>query len=232
MFNSFTPHHFDFLPGRSRLQQLLLFINELRIYWKGKEQTWCHHLDFKIAFDSVIHSKLPHKIRSFGISGTLFKWFVAYFSNPFQYIQVNNSFSEFLQVLSGVPQGSILGPLFFVLFVNDLPNCLQFSSAFIYANDTKCLKHRSSINTTELNFLHRDLDNLFQWGIMSDLYYNFRKFAHLQFWVKNYSTATHFINNKSIATVDSTKDLRIIITQNLTLESHYKLISGMAYKIQ
>jgi len=82
-----------------------------------------------------------------------------------------------------------------------------------------------------MNHLQKNLDNLFQWGVTSDLYYNFSKFAHSQFWIKKYSTATYFVNNKSIATVDSTKDLGITITQNLTWESHYNLISGKAYKI-
>ena len=168
------------------------------------------YLDFKKAFDSVTHNKLLHKIRSFGITGTLFKWFEAYLSNRCQYVRVNNSYSELLPVLSGVPQGSILGPLFFVLYINDLPNCLLFSSAFIYANDTKCLRHRSGSNATKMNLLQKDLDNLFQWGITSDSYYSFSKFAHLQFWLKNYNTATYFIDNKSI--VESIKDLGIIIT--------------------
>ena len=230
--NSFTPHQFGFLPGRSTLQQLLLFINELLEAKRTNKVSDVIYLDFKKAFDSVTHTKLLHKIRSFGITGTLFNWFVAYLSNRVQCVRVNNSLSEFLPVLSGVPQGSILGPLFFVLFINDLPKCLKFSSAFIYADDTKCLKHQSGLNTTEMNLLQKDLDNLFQWGITSDLYYHFSKFAHLQFWLKSYMTATsYFIDNKPIATVDSTKDLGIIITQNLTWENHYKLISGKAYRI-
>ena len=122
------------------------------------------YLDFKKAFDYVTHNKLLHKIGSFGITGTLFKWFEAYLSNHFQYVCVNNSFSESLPVLSGVSQGSILGPLFFVLNINDLPNCLLFSNAFIYADNTKCLGHRSGSNATEMNLLQKDLDNLFQWG--------------------------------------------------------------------
>ena len=80
----------------------------------------------------------------------------------------------------------------------------------------------SGSNATEMNFLQKDLDDLFQWGITFDLYYSFSKFAHLQFWLKNYTTATYFIDNKSIATVDSIKDFGIIITQNLTWESRYQ----------
>ena len=107
--DSFTPHQFGFLPGRSKLQQLLLFINEIL---EAKRANKVLDVDFKKGFDSVTHNKLLHKIRSFSITGILFKWFEAYLSNRFQYVRVNNSFSELLLVLSGVPQGSILGPLF------------------------------------------------------------------------------------------------------------------------
>ena len=201
--NSLTPHQFGFLPGRSTLQQLLLFINELLEAKRTNKVSDVIYLDFKKAFNSVTHTRLLHKIRSFGITGTLFNCFVAYLSNRVQYVRVNNSLSEFLPVLSGVPQESILGQLFFVLFINDLPKCLKFSSAFIYVDDTKCLKHRSGLNTTEMNLLQEDMDNLFQWGITSDLYYHFSKFAHLQFWLKSYMTAaSYFIDNKPIATVD------------------------------
>ena len=102
--NSFTPHQFGFLPGRSTLQQLLLFINELLEAKRTNKVSDVIYLDFKKAFNSVTHTKLLHKIRSFGITGTLFNWFVAYLSNRVQYVQFNNSLSEFLPVLSGFPK--------------------------------------------------------------------------------------------------------------------------------
>jgi len=135
-----------------------------------------------------------------------------YLSHQSQYVRVNNSFSDTLLVLSGVPQGSILGPLFFVLFINDLPLCLQFSLAFIYANDTKCLTHRKDLS--EMNCLQKDVDNLFHWSLRYDLFFN--KFVHLQFWSKNNAVVTYSIDNKTIVTTDSTKDLGITITQSLT----------------
>ena len=178
------------------------------------------YLDFKKAFDSACHDKLLQKIRSFGITGALLNWFAAYLSHRSQYVRVNISFSELLPVLSGVPQGSILGPLFFVLFKNDLPNCLQFSRAFIYADDTKCLRQRSG-HTSEMKFLQQDIDNLFQWSLKSNLSYNFNKFVHLQFWSKNNIATSYSIDNKPILTADSIKDLGITLAQNLTWDSHY-----------
>ena len=72
-----------------------------------------------------------------------------------------------------------LGPLFFVLFINDLLNCLQFSIPFVYADDTKCLKQRCSLETIEADFLQKDIDNLFHWSVSSDLYFSFSKFTIL-----------------------------------------------------
>ena len=136
-------------------------------------------------------------IRSFGIAGTLFK---TYLSHRHQYVCVNNNYSDFPHVLLGVPQGSILGPLFFVLYINDLSNCLQFSIPYIYADDT-----------AEADFLQRDIDNLFQWTVLSDLYFNFSKFAHLQSWTKSNLSFTYKIDNKPKAKVETIKDLGIIM---------------------
>ena len=77
---------FGFLPGRSTLQQLLLFINELLEAKRTNKVSDVIYLDFKKAFDSINHTKLLHKIRSFGITGTLFNWFVTYLSNRVQYV--------------------------------------------------------------------------------------------------------------------------------------------------
>ena len=119
--------------------------------------------------------------------------------------------------------------LFFVLFINDLPNCLKSSLPFIFADDTKCLKHTISSDTTEI-----DLNNAFHWSINNDLSFNFAKFVYIQFWSRNTldtSNAIFTMDNKPITTAECFKDLGVLVTQDLSWDSHYKLISGKAYKM-
>ena len=135
----FSQHQFGFLPGRSTLQQLLIFISKLLEAKSENMMADVVYLDFRKAFDSVPHSKLLSKLRSYGITGTLWRWFDAYLNNRTQYVRINNTLSHSVNVTSGVPQGSILGPLLFVLYINDLSNCLSSTLPFIYADDTKCI---------------------------------------------------------------------------------------------
>ena len=97
-------------------------------------------LDFKKAFDSVPHQELLFKLRSIGIAGGLWKWFENYLTSRHQYVAVNEKRYKLLPVLSGVPQGSILGPLLSAIYVNDLPSVLSNSVPFLFADDTKYVK--------------------------------------------------------------------------------------------
>ena len=180
------------------------------------------------------HCKLLLKLRSYRIAGKLFNWFKAYLTNRHQYVRINDSCSESLPVLSGVPQGSILAPLFFVLFINDLPNCLKSSLPFIFADDTKCLKHTINPDISEVDLLQEDLNNAFHSSINNDLSFNFAKFVHIQFWSRNTldtSNTTFTMDSKPIATAECVKDLGVLVAQDLSWDSHYKLISGKAYKM-
>ena len=121
-------------------------------------------LDFKKAFDLVPHHELLSKIRKIGITGNLWKRFCEYLNNRVQHVSINGSI---LPVLSGVPQGSILGPL---LFINDLPECVSQSIPLLFADDTKCLFPISALLDCQL--LQSDLDKLSNWSSEWKLLFN------------------------------------------------------------
>ena len=103
-------------------------------------QTDVIYFDFKKALDSAPHNELLFKLKSMGISGNLWLWFESYLSNRQQCVKINNKYSHLLPVLSGIPQGSILGPLLFLVYVNDISDHISNSVLYLFADDTKCLK--------------------------------------------------------------------------------------------
>ena len=139
--------------------------------------------------------------------------------------------SNLLPVLSGVPQGSLLGPLLFVVYVNDLPNVFHHTIPFIFADDTKCLKIIKE--PADSHCLQLDLDNLSAWSQSSDLLFNQNKFVHSHFWKSSMSSFTneYYVNGTKITTHDSTNDLRILLSNNLDWNDHYHNITAKAYKI-
>ena len=108
-------------------------------------QTDVIFLDFSEAFDSAPRNLLIYKLRSFGFNGNLLSWIQNYLSDRHQSVIIDGKESDSLPVTSGVPQGSILGPLFFVLYIDDLPNVCS-SKVSLYADDAEVFRKIKSIN--------------------------------------------------------------------------------------
>ena len=115
------------------------------------------YLNFSKAFDSVPHKRLIHKLSSMGIRGKFLRWITSFLSNRRQRVVLRNGISKWLPVISGVPQGSILGPILFFLYMNDLPNEIT-SSLKMFADDTKL--YRTVTVEQDCENLQRDLNRL------------------------------------------------------------------------
>ena len=155
---SISCFQFGFFRGRSTLQQLLVFLSEIFHNVNAKLQTDVVYLDLHKAFESVPHDKLLVKLHSIGICGQLWQWFQAYLSSRSQCVVINDVHSDTLPVTSGVPQGSILGPLLFLFFINDIPTFIQSISVSLYADDTKC--YYPLVHVSDSLILQHDLESL------------------------------------------------------------------------
>ena len=189
-----SPAQFGFLKNRSVIQQLLILFNQVI---NTNHQTDVIYLDFRKAFDSVPHNQLLLKLSRLGISGNLWLWFKFYLLHRQQCVKINNQFSDFLPVLSGIPQGSILGPLLFLVYINDLPDHVLTSILLLFADDKKCFK--TITDTNDSLDLQKDVDNLDGWSINSDLLFSLSKILFMSF--KPHLKTSYSIGNNVIPKV-------------------------------
>ena len=188
----------------NRLHILRITTNGFLHYvFNSKAQTDTIYLDIQKAFDSIPHCKLLSKLWSFGITGRLWRWFQCYLSNRTQVVKINNVLSNPLPVLSGVPQGSILGPVLFLIYMNDLSAVTTVSKSLLFVDDTKCFNHVS--NTHDTTTLQCDLDSIARWSIQSSLKFNVSKTIHLSF--KSKTATTYKLLDDPIITNTTHKDL-------------------------
>ena len=142
-------HQHGFMPGRSSTSQLVGVLDKIGKVLDRGEQIDVIYLDMTKAFDKVNHELLINKLRRFGFKTNLLKqtyyyWFQSYLYHRRQQVTVLGSTSSSLPVTSGVPQGSILGPTLFLLYVNDLPDAVTSSTIATFADDTKLFKRIAS----------------------------------------------------------------------------------------
>lgn len=132
----FSDKQFGFISGRSTTLQLLIVMEEWTEILDNGGTLDSIYMDFMKAFDKVPHKRLLRKLRSYGLSEQIIKWVEDFLRDRSQKVSVNNSESRDRPVTSGIPQGSVLGPILFVIYINDMPECVN-ASTYLFADDTK-----------------------------------------------------------------------------------------------
>ena len=190
-----------------------------------KKLTACVLLDMSKAFDSVDHQILLRKIQSVGASTSALKWFNSYLTNLYQVVRIHSSVSDPLPVECGVPQGSILGPLLFSIYVNDLPEVPRHCSTECYVDDTKLFVsfnlHDSQRIVQEMN---EDLLQVRNWCFGNRLLLNPDKTKLIVFGSRQMTSKLHEFHlsllGKDISPVQSARDLGVILDPNLRFDNH------------
>ena len=170
------------------------------------------------AFDKVPHLRLIHKLQSYGIQGPVKAWITDFLSERKQSVVVNGTASSWKQVTSGIPQGSVLGPTLFVIYINDLPNTVK-SDVFLFADDTKIFTSLSS--QQDAHNLQNDLNSLHNWTEKWLLKFHPEKCKILK--IGNHELQCDFYLPSAEApleVVHEEKDLGVIFDDHLTFYKH------------
>ena len=219
-----TNDQHGFREGRSCNTQLL----EIMEIWTSlidKGIPWdCAYLDFAKAFDSVPHQRLIKKIESYGIKGQLLKWVTSFLTNRQQRVIVGNKHSNWANVKSGIPQGSVLGPILFIIYINDLPNEIK-SYSKMFADDTKIFKALYSIQDSTT--LQDDLIKLAEWSNIWQLPFNESKCKIIHYGKKN-PNQSYQMNGHLLETVHEEKDLGVTFDSELKFSTHIRNIVSKA----
>ena len=218
-----------FISGKSCITNLLEVLDYIGSELDNGGQVDAIYLDLSKAFDKVNHSRLKQKLRMAGFGGKLIQWFNSYLTNRKQRVTVLGATSTTLPVTSGVPQGSILGPVLFTLYVNDLPDAVKFGQIAMFADDTKLF---STVRTeNDCKNLQNDLDSLQVWSSASGLSFNDKKCKAQHITRKITPKITIYKLSSNLEQIESERDLGVWVQNNLSWNKQVDCQSAKANKL-
>ena len=231
--NFLSDFQHGFVSKRSCTTNLLATLDQWTEFLDSGAPVDAIYLDFSKAFDSVPHLRLLEKLTSYGIDGCLLKWIKDFLIGRRQRVHINGEYSEWADVTSGVPQGSVLGPVLFVVYINDLPDVVE-SLSQLYADDTKVFSKVDSIERQKQ--IQQDLDNLVNWADKWQLQFNSDKCHVLHLGYRNQHYSYHMRKHNSsekveLASSDYEKDLGILVDTDLSFSKHIETQVGKANRL-
>ena len=209
----------------SCVSQLLECLNDWTLSFDNNTPEDIIYLDFAKAFDTVPHHRLLYKLEHYGIRGKLLNWLQSFLTDRKQRVLLRNGNSSWQHITSGVPQGSILGPLLFLIFVNDLPSFANLT-AKLFADDTKLYGPANTINDCEK--LQHDLNKFAAWSKLWLLNFNAQKCVVVR--LREAVRYSYSLNGVYLNHVPVQKDLGVYISNNLKPSDHITNIVRKAYQ--
>ena len=230
--NAFPDTQHGFRPFRSTVSQLLEHYDDIIDALENNENIDIVMLDYSKAFDTINISILLQKLKLLGIGGNIAIWIANFLINRKQKVIVNKHSSQWSDVMSGVPQGTILAALFFLIYISDIGEDIQFSTLASYADDSKVRKRIK--NQSDGDNLQKDINNVFNWTDKNLMKFNLTKFELLRIGKKQdlkdeikYKTP----DNKIITESDYVKDLGVIFNKHGNFEDHLKIKISKCKKV-
>lgn len=218
-----------FVSNRSTMSNLLIYTTFIGNTFDARGQVDAVYTDFAKAFDRVDHSVLSMKLNCAGIHGSLLRWFESYLINRSQIVALAGYESVPFSPGSGVPQGSKLGPLLFLVFLNDLLDLIN-CDCLAYADDLKIYCRIS--DQSDCMKLQRDLDILQQWCFNNRMMLNVKKCQTITFTNKvNYIKFDYRIDGSILSRVSVIRDLGVVFDTSLSFRDHVDTIVAKAKRM-
>jgi hypothetical protein len=234
----FSKKQYGFIKGRSTILQLLTLLDDWTKIIDVGGQIDVIYTDFEKAFDRVPHNRLISKLFSYGVNIEVINWIRSFLYDRTFSVRINGKFSSEKRVLSGIPQGSVLGPVLFIIYINDLPeDCGSLSEMFLYADDAKLYKSISGSN--DVSALSSSCDSLLNWSERWLMKLNTSKCNVMSVTRKCSNTncsCDYYFNFKDgwsdkLEHIDCVKDLGVQFKSDLSFNNHIYDKINIAYKM-
>ena len=218
--NFFTNKQFGFLKGRSTVLQLLKVIDRWTEILDSGGWVDAIYCDFRKAFDTVPHRRLLTVLEHYGVTDPVLSWVKSFLSDRKQKVIIGGKDSEWHAVISGIPQGSVLGPVLFVIFINTMADRPTDIEQFLFADDAKASV--AVYNFEDTNVLQNGINDMVEWSDISLLQFHPGKCKAMRLFSSNLPDfpCLYIMKGKLLAESTEEKDLGVIIDSKLTFESH------------
>ena len=223
----FFKNQFGFRTNHSTDYAIFSIIDKVQKAIDDRDFSCGIFLDFSKAFDTVNHNILIDKLKYYGIRGVAIDWFISYLSDRNQMVTINNISSTKNKISCGVPQGSVLGPILFLLYVNDFHTCSDLFSFHLFADDANLFCQDKNFSNLQTN-INIELGKVHTWLCINKLSLNIDKSNFVIFHAPQRKTRSNidlFINNKCLKQEYCIKYLGILIDSNLNWKTHIDYIA-------